>query len=108
MENRPDSRLYAVGESLPAYQADSSLSMAVPLTSLYGSYDGETIRLATPYTFQPGDRLIITVLPHDEELAEREEWFALSAAGLEEAYGDDEPEYTLAHVKERNPAYAGG
>ncbi|RLT41496.1 MAG: hypothetical protein DWI57_06900 [Chloroflexi bacterium] len=43
----------------------------------------------------------------DEELAEREDWLALSAAGLAEAYGDDEPVYTLAHIKEWNPEYAG-
>ncbi|RLT40454.1 MAG: hypothetical protein DWI57_08455 [Chloroflexi bacterium] len=43
----------------------------------------------------------------DEELAEREDWYALSVAGLAEAYGDDEPEYTLAHIKEWNSEYAG-
>jgi len=42
----------------------------------------------------------------DEELAEREDWFALSAAVLAEAYADDEPEYTLAHIKERNPDFS--
>jgi len=104
MENSLGSS-YKVGEAQV-----SSHQTPIPnaLTSLYASYDGENIRFANPHTLRPGDRLIVTVLPHDEELAEREEWFALSAAGLEEAYGDDEPEYTLAHIKERNPAYAGG
>jgi len=35
------------------------------------------------------------------------EWFMLSAAGLEAAYGDDEPEYTSDLVIELNPDYEG-
>jgi hypothetical protein len=102
--------LYEVGDALA-----SSRQQAIPgspdlpgLTSLYAKYDGKKIHFATPYPLQPGDRLIITVLPQTEEFAEREDWLALAASGLLDAYGDDEPEYTLAHLKERNPDYAGG
>jgi len=37
--------------------------------------------------------------------AERRDWLRLSAQGIERAYGDDEPEYTDADLKEHNPDY---
>jgi hypothetical protein len=36
---------------------------------------------------------------------EREEWLKLSLQGLSKAYGNNEPEYTEADVKEPNAAY---
>lgn len=41
----------------------------------------------------------------EQEEAERRDWLRLSASGLERAYGDDEPEYTDADLKELNPDY---
>ena len=41
----------------------------------------------------------------EQEEAERRDWLRLSAQGLERAYGDDEPEYTDADLKELNPDY---
>ena len=41
--------------------------------------------------------------PSGETSSEREDWYHLSAAGLERAYGEDEPEYTADMVKEPNP-----
>lgn len=38
---------------------------------------------------------------------EREAWLNLSIQGLEEAYGEDEPEYSSDLIKEVNPHYAG-
>ncbi len=40
-----------------------------------------------------------------QEQAERRDWLRLSAQGIERAYGDDEPEYTDADLKEINPNY---
>lgn len=40
--------------------------------------------------------------------AEREDWYRLSATGLERAYGEDEPEYTEDMFKEPNPNYERG
>lgn len=99
--------LYEVGDALRSsrQQATYGSSDLPGLTSLYAKYDGKKIEFATPYALQPGDQLIITVLPHMAEFAEREEWLALSASGFVDAYGDDEPEYTLEHIKERNPDY---
>ena len=42
-----------------------------------------------------------------EEDEENEYWNELSKKGLERAYSEDEPEYSLAGVKEPNPNYTG-
>ena len=34
-----------------------------------------------------------------------DDWQQLSVAGLSEAYGDDEPEYSTSLIKEPNPTY---
>lgn len=39
---------------------------------------------------------------------EREAWLNLSIQGLEEAYGEDEPEYSSDLIKEVNPHYREG
>jgi len=41
---------------------------------------------------------------HDEE---RNAWLQLVCANLDQAYGEDEPEYTTAMIKEFNPEYEG-
>ena len=56
--------------------------------------------LDTPYELQPNTPLTVVVLPEDD--AEREDWYRLGAQGLARAYGDDEPEYTMADVKRLN------
>ena len=38
---------------------------------------------------------------------EHEAWLNLSIQGMEEAYGEDEPEYSSDLVKEANPYYEG-
>lgn len=42
-----------------------------------------------------------------EEKLDREDWLRLSALGLEGAYGEDEPEYSLDLIKKPNPEYEG-
>lgn len=68
-------------------------------------FDGQRILLDEPYELEPNTALVVTVLPKDDK--DREEWLLLSEQGLAEAYGDDEPEYTLADIKEWNPLYKG-
>jgi hypothetical protein len=71
--------------------------------TLRAHFDGQQILLDEPYELQPNTRLLITVLYLPD--GEREKWLKLSAQGLNMAYGQDEPEYTLALVKEPNPSY---
>lgn len=42
-----------------------------------------------------------------EDFDDNAGWRHLSAKGLQAAYGSDEPEYSLAHLKEANPEYDG-
>lgn len=60
--------------------------------------------LDEPFSLEPNAKLLVTVLPTANS-DERDDWLQLSAQGLESAYGDDEPEYSLKHLKQANPEY---
>ena len=70
------------------------------IVSLKAHYDGETIRLDEPFDLPPNTRLMVTVLPPLTG-SDREDWSNLSVANLARAYGDDEPEYSVANVRGR-------
>jgi hypothetical protein len=74
--------------------------------TLRAHFDGERILLDDPYDLKPNTNLLVTVLraPDDEEKA----WLALSIKGLETAYSDAEPDYSLSLIKEANPNYEAG
>jgi hypothetical protein len=40
-----------------------------------------------------------------KRVAEEQEWYNLSSQSLEEAYDEDEPEYSLDMIKNSNPEY---
>lgn len=70
------------------------------MLSFKAHYDGKMIRLDEAFELPEGARLIVTVLeaetaPPDKESAG---WSNLSARGLARAYGDSEPEYSIADV----------
>jgi hypothetical protein len=72
--------------------------------TLRAHYDGDRIRLDEPFPLDPGTPLTVVVLPKDQEQEdERESWALFSRSGLEGAFGDDEPEYSLDLIKEKNP-----
>jgi hypothetical protein len=73
--------------------------------TLRAHFDGEHIRLDEPFRLERNTPLAVTLLANEDE---RDSWYLLSAAGLEAAYGDDEPEYTPDLVIEPNPDYEGG
>lgn len=70
--------------------------------TLRAHYDGKHIVLDEPFEIPVNAPLSVTVLApvseHDPE-RERASWAALSAQNLARAYGDDEPEYTVADLK---------
>lgn len=70
-------------------------------------FDGEHIRLDVPFELAPDTRLIITVLATEEDPMDREDWLGLAAAGLERAYGEHEPDYSVASLASKNPDYEG-
>ncbi len=73
---------------------------SMPSVILKGHYDGKHIVLDEPFELPPNAPLAIAVLSpasaeHDRE---RAEWADLSARNLARAYGNDEPEYSLADL----------
>jgi hypothetical protein len=70
----------------------------MPSISLKAHYDGKTIRLDEPFDLPEGAPLIVTVLEAEQPEGERAGWGDLSARGLARAYGDSEPEYSIADV----------
>jgi hypothetical protein len=70
----------------------------MPTISLKAHYDGKTIHLDEPFDLPEGAHLIVTVLEPASLDQERVGWFDLSARGLARAYGNSEPEYSIADV----------
>ena len=69
-------------------------------------FDGEHIRLDEPYTLEPDMQLLVIVLPKQFDESEHEDWIRLSQKTLENAYDENEPEYSLDAIKEPNLEYA--
>ena len=69
--------------------------------SISAHFDGVQILLDEPYPLEPNTKLLIAVLPEQDE--EREAWLHLSVQRLADACADDEPEYPLSSVREMNP-----
>lgn len=73
--------------------------------TLRAHYDGRQIVLDEPFEIPKDAPLAVTVLmPSETERAstweqERASWAALNAWSLARAYGDDEPEYSVADLK---------
>jgi len=70
----------------------------MPSISLKAHYDGKTIRLDEPFDLPEGTQLIVTVLETAQADRERAGWTEFSTRGLARAYGDSEPEYSIADV----------
>lgn len=65
-------------------------------------FDGEHIVLDVDVELEPNARLLVTVLPKDSQ---RDEGLDLSRRRLQGAYENDEEDYSLDSIKERNPDY---
>ena len=67
-------------------------------------YDGKQILLDEPIELEPGTKLIVIIPDGDIDHAE---WAEYSIKGINSAYCDDEPEYSIKMIKEHNPEYEG-
>jgi len=76
--------------------------------ALRAHFDGKQILLDEPYPLEPNTRLIVTVLSDQTTNDERKSWYQLSQQGLENAYTDEEVDYSLDMIKEQNPDYGRG
>lgn len=66
--------------------------------TLTAHVNGDRIQLDEPFALPADARLLVTILPETPD-AEREQWYALSKAGLARAYSDDEPDYPASLVR---------
>jgi hypothetical protein len=78
--------------------ANAFRSVLMPTISLKAHFDGTAIRLDEPCELPQGVPLLVTVSEVRDADTERLEWSALSARGLARAYGDSEPDYSVADV----------
>ena len=62
------------------------------------------LKLKKPIKIAPGSTVMITIEPADV-IAEDQEWYLLSSRSLEEAYSENEPDYSLDRIKVPNPEY---
>ncbi len=70
----------------------------MPLLTLKAHFDGQHIVLDEPFALPANAPLMVTLLATDST-DERADWLRASAAGLNRAYADDEPEYTIADLR---------
>jgi hypothetical protein len=73
--------------------------------SFSATFDGKHIQMDEAMALKPNTRLLVTILPDDPSLEERQDWTALTRQSLDRAYGTDEPSYSLAMLKEESPKY---
>jgi hypothetical protein len=64
--------------------------------ALTAHFDGEKVQFDEPCRLDPNARLMVVVLPQDDE---RHAWSQFSAKQLVNAYGDAEPEYTASDLR---------
>lgn len=68
-------------------------------------FDGKQICFDEPVELKPKTKLLVTILSEENMEAHKEIWYRLAVSGLERAYGENEPEYSVGLVKEANPEY---
>jgi len=73
------------------------------MLEIRGHFDGTQILFDEPCELAPNTKVIIKVLPSDEDT----DWLSLGKKSFARAYADDEPEYPLEKIKELNPEYEG-
>lgn len=64
--------------------------------ALTAHFDGEKVQFDEPCHLEVNARLMVVVLPPDDE---RFAWSQFSAGQLARAYGDTEPEYTAGDLR---------
>ncbi|MFZ5516644.1 MAG: hypothetical protein ACOY90_08395 [Candidatus Zhuqueibacterota bacterium] len=70
--------------------------------TLPAHFDGKKICLDEPFDLEPNTKLIVTILPMNEHDNEHDAWLLLSRKRLVDSYAEDEPEYSLDLIKEKD------
>ena len=66
------------------------------IVALTAHFDGEKVQFDETCQIDANARLVVVVLPPDDE---RQAWSWFSAGQLAKAYGDTEPEYTTGDFR---------
>ena len=95
---RPPDTAFSRFVRVPGCQRLKSPLECVVMTTvaLTAHFDGEKVQFDEPCLLDANARLMVVVLPPDDE---RRDWSRLSAGQLAKAYGDTEPEYTAADLR---------
>ncbi len=70
----------------------------MPSVALRAHFDGTQILLDEEYELPTNAQLVVTVLESSTPSDTREDWTRVSATSLAAAYGDDEPNYSIAEI----------
>ena len=70
--------------------------------ALTAHFDGKQILLDEAVELETNTKLLVTVLPKD---AEGDAWLSVSAKRLQNAYSEEEEEYSVDSIKESNPEH---
>lgn len=71
--------------------------------TLKAHYDGKQVCFDEPCQIPPDTRLWVTVIPSESVEDERQAWLAASQAWMARAYGENEPDYSNAIIREAPP-----
>jgi hypothetical protein len=71
----------------------------MPAVTLKAHFNGKQIVLDEPFDLPPNSPLMVTIMPHEDSI-EDAQWHRLAAGSLARAYGEDEPDYSVADVKQ--------
>lgn len=63
------------------------------------------VKLLEDINLPEGTKLLISPLVDSNDKSDESDWYNFSTQGLNQAYEDDEPEYTLDSIKEYNKYY---
>lgn len=74
------------------------------MNKLIGIVKNGKVELMSDCPLPEGTKLLVTPF-EDEQMEDDNEWTNISLEGLNNAYGEDEPEYDLKDIKEVNPEY---
>ena len=80
----------------------------MPSRTVRAHFHGELISLDEPCQLEPDTPLLVIILPQQHEESEQGDWHRLSQQTLANAYGAEEPAYSLDAITEPNPEYARG
>ena len=68
--------------------------------SVKAHFDGERIQLDEPVDLPLNAPLLVTVLPAPDQDIDRAAWATAGRQALARAFADDEPEYTVADIRQ--------